>query len=95
MAEFWSMTPYETELAIEASEWRSERLQRFNLKLAWDMAMLSRQKRIPSLKSLLSARPTRPLQGAALQKSRSDFKAMASTSNVDLINAAMKKRVNK
>lgn len=94
MAEFWDLTPKETHLAIDAYLWRSERKQRVNLKLAWDIAMLSRQKRIPALHTLLAARPAKPLTGRELQNRQEEFKAMASPSNLEIINQQMKKVSN-
>lgn len=56
--------------------------------------MLSRQKRIPALRRLLSAKPARPLKGEELVKRRAEFKSMASKSNIDLINRARRKSKN-
>jgi hypothetical protein len=59
--------------------------------MAWEIAMLSRQRTVPSLKSLLSAKSAKPLTGKELEKKRSDFQAMASQSNIDLINRVRSK----
>lgn len=85
------MNPLETVEAIDAASWRDQKKQRLYLKLAWEIAMLSRQKRIPPLRSLLSAQPSRKLRGKELREKRADFKAMASPKNIALINAAAQK----
>lgn len=82
MAEFWDLTPYETLLIIEARAWRNEHDQKLLLKLAWDMAALSRSKRLPKLSLLLKSKPVRPLKGQELIMRRSEFQDM--TKNIDL-----------
>lgn len=76
-------------MAIESYIWRDERNQKKQLQLAWQIAMLSRQKRIPPLRSLLAAKKARILTGPELQEKRQDFKQMASKINIDRINKKM------
>ena len=80
--EFWDLTPRETFMAIEASIWREEVRQKWDITVAWQTASLSRAKRMPSLKQLLNTKPARPLHGAELEKRRQEFREM--TAKLDL-----------
>jgi len=80
------MTPFETFLTIEAEIWRDERAQKLALKQAWQMALLSRVKRIPPLKSLLMERKARALSGPELDQRRKEFKQMTSGLDINAIN---------
>lgn len=53
-AEFWASTPYLTKLAVEAHVSRQQHVHALSLFTAWHVAALSRQKRLPDLKKLLS-----------------------------------------
>lgn len=77
MAAFWEQTPRETCAAIEAAMWRDERRQKQDVALAWRTAALSRQKRLPSLKHLLAAKPAKRLQGKELKKRHAEFREMS------------------
>lgn len=46
-AEFWSLTPYQTYIAVQGFR---ERM----ITLSWQIAALSRQKKLPKLETLLS-----------------------------------------
>jgi hypothetical protein len=81
-AEFWEQTPKETLMTIEAAVWRDERRQKLDIALAWRVAALSRQKRLPSLKKLLTPDETRPLRGKELKKRQQEFREM--TKNLDV-----------
>lgn len=74
--EFWDLTPRETFAAIEAAIWRDEQDQKRVVALARSIAVLSRAKRIPSLKQLLSRGPAKPLRGAELERRREEFADM-------------------
>jgi hypothetical protein len=80
--EFWDQTPRETYMTIDASIWREEIRQKRDLTMAWQIAALSRAKRMPSLKQLLNTKPARPLVGEELEKRRKEFADM--TKNLDL-----------
>lgn len=71
------MTLRETYMAIEAALWRDERRQKQDIVLAWRVAALTRAKRLPPLKQLLSTKAARRLSGSELEKRRSEFKTMA------------------
>jgi hypothetical protein len=76
-------------MAIEAALWRAEQQERRDLALAWHAAALSRAKRLPSLKQLLSIRPAKPLAGKELEERRRQHQAMAA--NIDLSRLVKKK----
>lgn len=80
--EFWDLTPRETYRAIEASIWRDEQTQRQQIAQAWRTAALTRAKKMPTLKQLLTTGPAKPLVGKELQRRRKEFEEM--TSGVDL-----------
>lgn len=82
VAEFWDLTPFETLLVIEANIWRDEHDQKMLLKHAWDIAALSRSKRLPKLSLLLKSKPVKRLKGQELIMRRSEFQDM--TKNIDL-----------
>ena len=50
---FWEMTPYLSGLAVNAAH-------DLHISQAWFIAALSRQKKLPELKGLLSKRPSVP-----------------------------------
>lgn len=94
VADFWEMTPRETKMAIEAAIWRDERQQRQALSLAWHTAALSRAKRLPSLKRLLSTSSgskARPLRGPELRKRRREYEEMAEGVDVEKLAGRLKK----
>lgn len=84
------MTPRETDAAIEAALWREERAQDYGLQLAWLTAALTRSKRLPSLRNLMT-KPAKPLSGAALKKRRQEFERMASPANLAAVNKQRQK----
>ncbi len=87
VAEFWEMTPRETYMAIEAAGWRENQRLRQRMSMAWLTAALGRQKRMPSLKSLLArSKPARKLSGQELRRRRQEFGEMATAENVKRIN---------
>jgi len=53
--QFWRMTPYQTALVAAATRDHS-------VTLAWQVAALSRQKKLPRLSTLLTSRPKRDMQ---------------------------------
>ncbi|OGC95315.1 MAG: hypothetical protein A2W25_05205 [candidate division Zixibacteria bacterium RBG_16_53_22] len=77
-------------MAIEASILRDERQQRQNIIQAWQMAVLMRAKRIPSLKQLLDPKPAKPLRGKELEERRREFRQM--TKNLDMSKLMPKKK---
>lgn len=87
------MTPYETMMSIDAFIWRDERDSKAMIKLAWDIAMLSRQKRIPTLKSLLQkSEAPKALKGRELRERRNEFKSMTRGLDLDALNKKMKNK---
>jgi hypothetical protein len=82
ICEFWDMTPIETRMSIEAALWRDERRQLQDMAHARLTAILTRAKRIPSLKQMMAIKEARPLRGAELEKRRQEFKDM--TANLDV-----------
>lgn len=54
VAEFWGLTPRETQMVCDAAAWRMAQAQELALSLAWHTAALSRAKRIPPLQRLLA-----------------------------------------
>lgn len=73
--EFWDLTPRETFMAIAAAIWRDEQAQRQQIALAWRTAALTRAKKLPTLKQLLTP-PAKPLAGAELERRRQEFEQM-------------------
>lgn len=92
MLEFWDLTPRETVMVIDASIWREEIRQKREVALAWRTAMLTRARRLPSLKQLLNTKPARPLHGKELEKRRKEFADM--TANLDTSKLIRKKDIN-
>ena len=77
MAEFWALTPRELAATFEAALWRQEQERRRDTVLAWQMAALSRAKRLPSLKSLLAPAKSKALTDAEQAKHREEFAEMS------------------
>lgn len=86
VSEFWEMTPREVMAAAQATVWRLE-LDRERMILgAWLTAALSRSRRLPPVKRLLS-KPgkTKRLTPAQARKHREEFEALkAQMAQVDL-----------
>lgn len=80
--EFWEMTPIETLEVIRAQVCRFDQQRRMMVAQAWQIAALTRTKRLPSLKSLLVNKGARVLSGDELEQRRSEFKEM--TQGVDI-----------
>ena len=74
--EFWEQTPAETAATLEAAVWREGRQRERDLALAWHVAMLERQKRLPTLQRLLHPPESRPLKGAEREKRRKEFEEL-------------------
>jgi hypothetical protein len=92
VAEFWDQTPQETWAAIDAAVWREQQQQEHDMAMAWLMARLSRAKKIPSLKNLLSrGQASRPLRGAEKIERRDQFKRLATADKLAAINAHAQK----
>jgi hypothetical protein len=92
VTEFWQLTPRETWAAIDAAVWREQQQEEHDMAMAWLMAKLSRAKKIPSLKSLLSkGQAPRPLRGAEKTERRAQFKKLAAPDKVAAINAHAQK----
>ncbi len=53
VVEFWALTPRETLETLEATVWRAEQRAAGDLSQAWHTAVLTRVKRMPTLKRLL------------------------------------------
>lgn len=82
MLEFYDLTPRETVASLEAAAWREEFEQKREIALAWRVAMLTRARRLPSLKQLLNTKPARPLAGKELERRRQEFREM--TAHLDI-----------
>lgn len=86
-------------MMLDAHLWREEQRRKEDeqrleqeLTLAWLTAALTRTKRLPPLKGLLTAaKPAKPLKGEELEQRRSEFMEMAA--NLDLEKIARKKKV--
>lgn len=52
-AEFWELTPAELNAMVEGYKWRQEQRQQELTVLAWSVAALMRQKKLPRLERLL------------------------------------------
>lgn len=98
VAEFWEMTLRETLMAIDAAIWDERRRQKQNLSVAWHMAAMSRAKRLPSLKRVLSSTETtvkaRPLKGAELRKRRKEYRELTAEVDVGLLAGRLRKRAS-
>lgn len=82
-------------MSIDAFIWNDQRNQNMAVKLAWDIAMLSRQKRIPALKALLQRRSPKALQGDELIRRRDEFKSMTGNLNLQAINDTVSRIKNR
>lgn len=74
--EFWSLTPRELKLALEAGAWQAEQARKRAVQQAWLTAALERSKRMPRLKSLLGDDKAQPLRGAELERRKAEHEAM-------------------
>lgn len=98
--EWLDLTPRETYMMLDAYLWREEQRRREyeqrleqELTLAWLIAALTRAKRLPPLRVLLTAaKPAKPLKGKELERRRSEFAEMAA--NLDLEKIARKRRLD-
>jgi len=77
---------------IEAYIWRDSRNQKLLVSLAHNIAMLSRQKRIPTLKALFSgsSKAAKPLKGREKKRRRKEFKDMTKNLNLSVLNKRRK-----
>lgn len=91
MAEFWSLTPRETYVVIQAAQWRMEREHRRDMWLAWHVAALSRAKRLPALKGLLGAGKARALTGKELKRRRAEHQEIMKKIDVSKITEAKRR----
>lgn len=67
------MTPKETFAVLDAYIWREDLALKRDMRLAWHIAALQRQrKRLPSLKRLLSPGMTKKLSGDELDQRRQE-----------------------
>jgi hypothetical protein len=81
------LTPRETWQAIEAAIWRDRRAQERETRLAWLMATLSRAKKIPSLKRLLTEKKTaQRLKPDEAAKRRKEYREMVKAVDFDKLN---------
>lgn len=74
VAEFWDLTPRETERVLDAAAWRREQAHRRDLSLAWHTAALMRTRRLPSLAHLL--RPPSQVANVPIEERRKEFEEM-------------------
>ena len=89
--EFWSLTPRETYMVLEAATWRLEREHRRDAWLAWHIAALSRAKRLPALQRLIAPGKARALEGEELERRRAEHQEIVQKIDVDRINEARKR----
>jgi hypothetical protein len=77
VAEFWELTLPETYLAIKAYHSNQKDRREEMLTAAWLTAALTRTKRLPRLKNLITqSRGAKRLRGDELQKRRAEFEEM-------------------
>lgn len=74
--EFWSLTPRELSLVMEARMWQAEQTRKLAVQQAWLTAVLERSKRVPPLKRLLGDDKARPLRGKELERRRAEHEAI-------------------
>ena len=85
--EFWSLTPRETGMALEARAWRMEReterttelirlAQKLAGWLAWHTAALQRSRNMPSLQRLLGGGQTKELTPDEARERKAEFEEM-------------------
>jgi len=84
--EFWALTPRETYTVIEAANWRLEREHRRDAWLAWHVAALSRAKRMPPLQRLIAPGKAKALEGAELERRRTEHREIMQKIDVGKIN---------
>lgn len=73
---FWSLTPRETWMMMEAQAWRAEQEQRGRAWLAWHTAALARMKRLPPLARLLGQPEARALSEDERVERRAEFEEL-------------------
>lgn len=87
VTEFWELTPRETWQAIEAAIWRDRREQERETRLAWLTATLSRAKKIPSLKRLMTEKKqAQRLIPAQAEKRREEYQQMVKAVDFNKLN---------
>jgi hypothetical protein len=86
------MTPRETFEVIDAANWRSDVDRKRDAWIAWHTAALSRAKRLPPLRRLISAGPAKQLVGKELERRRREHREITESIDVDKINEAMRRR---
>jgi len=85
--EFWSLTPRETRMAMEARAWRLEQetartgelirlAQKLAGWLAWHVAALQRSKRLPALQRLLGGGETKALTPEEARQRKAEFEEL-------------------
>jgi hypothetical protein len=77
LLDFWDYTPIEVTKEIKNSQRKADQRTKSILWGAWHNALLIRQKRLPSLRSLLSGGKSRKLEGEELERRRKEFKEMS------------------
>ena len=79
VGEFWALTPRETLVAMEAAVWRGKQTQVRELSLAWHIAALTRNKRMPGLRKLLAPLlPASKAKKQPIEKRREEFDELKS-----------------
>lgn len=76
LIEFWSLTPRETLTVMEAAVWSAEKRAAGDLSLAWHTAVLTRTKRIPTLRKLLQPFMPSKAKLQPIEERRREFQEM-------------------
>lgn len=74
--DFWSATPIELKLMLDARLFQAEHMRKQAIQMAWLTAALERSKRLPPLKRLLGEEQSRPLHGDELIKRQAEHAAI-------------------
>ena len=96
--EFWDSTPREVHAVIEAFTWNVERKNKSDAWVVWHIAALSRAKRLPPLKRLMSSgKPgkSKRLEGKELDQRRLEHQEIMAKIDMTKINEAKQKKVKR
>ena len=97
ITEFWDSTPYEIFIAIDAFVWNVDRENKRDAWLAWNIAALTRAKRLPPLKRFLKGKPgkAKQLEGKELDQRRLEHQEIMAKIDIKKINKAKQKKVKR
>lgn len=74
--QFWSMTPKETHLYLEAATWKEKQKQRSRAWLAWHIAAFTRAKKMPAYAAVVKPKEARVLTAEEKKRKQAEFEEL-------------------